>query len=86
MTVTIDGKSLADPLQYWSAIASDAEGAETRWRYDLPSLDPGSHIVEVVIITDIEITDGRDANGDGRPDAFGPGELLKGYVQIVVTP
>ena len=86
MVASIDGRPLDEPLRYWSEIESDASGAQTRWRYDLLPLDPGSHVVEVSISSDVELSDGRDANGDGRPDAFGPGELLKGYVQVVVMP
>ncbi|MGH2594295.1 MAG: hypothetical protein ACRDGG_12360, partial [Anaerolineae bacterium] len=86
MTVTIDGKSLDDPGQYWGSIESGEEGMRARWLYALPPLDPGSHTVQVSVTSDVELTDGRDANGDGRPDTFGPGVLYDGYVQIVVAP
>jgi len=27
-----------------------------------------------------------DGNGDGKPDTYGPGDFLSGYVEIVVQP
>ena len=86
LTVTVDGQPLPDPAQYWQAIEAGEEGMQTRWVYPLPALDPGSHVVEVSVKSDVELTDGRDANADGRLDTFGPGELYTGYVQIVVAP
>jgi hypothetical protein len=86
MTVTIDGKPLDNPLQYWGQVESGVDGPQSRWRYPLPPLELGSHTIEVSITSDVELTDGHDANGDGRPDTFGPGELLTGYVQVVVIP
>ncbi len=86
LTVTVDGQPLADPAQYWQAIEPGEEGVQTRWVYPLPALDPGSHVVEVSVESDVNLTDGRDANADGRLDTFGPGELFTGYVQIVVAP
>ncbi|HEY4688799.1 MAG TPA: serine/threonine-protein kinase [Anaerolineae bacterium] len=86
MTVTVDGRLLADPMQYWSPVETQEDGVQTRWAYPMPALDPGSHIVEVNVSSQVELTDGRDANLDGRPDVFGPGDLFKGFVQIVVSP
>jgi serine/threonine protein kinase len=86
MQVTIDGQPLDDPAQYWGASEPGEEGARARWVYPMPALDPGSHIVEVSVSSETAVTDGRDANGDGRPDTFGPGEWFTGYVQIVVSP
>ncbi len=86
MTVTIDGKLLDNPGQYWGSVESGEEGMQVRWLYALPSLDPGSHIVEVGVSSDVVVTDGRDANADGRPDTYGPGEWYRRYAQIVVTP
>ncbi len=86
MRVTIDGRALDAPAQYWGSIETGEEGVQTRWAYALPPLEPGSHIVEVAISSDEAVSDGRDANADGRPDTFGPGEWFTGYVQIVVSP
>jgi len=52
----------------------------------MPALDPGSHIVEVRVTSEVALTDGRDANADGRPDLFEPGDLFVGFVQMVVSP
>ena len=84
--VTVDGKPLEDGGQYWGSVQAIEEGAQARWSYSLAQLEPGSHIVEVSASTDTELTDGRDANADGRPDTFGPGLLFTGFVQIVVEP
>ena len=86
MSVSVDGKPLEDPGQYWGPVESIEEGAQTRWSYSMPQLEPGSHIVEVSASADAELTDGRDANADGRPDTFGPGQLFTGFVQIIVEP
>jgi hypothetical protein len=86
MTVTLDAKPIGTPAQYWGKVESNKDGSQARWLYTLPKLDPGSHLLQVIIASDIQLTDGRDANGDGRPDTYGPGELLKGYVQLVVSP
>ena len=84
--VTVDGKPLEDAGQYWGSVQAIEEGAQARWVYSPAPLEPGSHIVEVSASTDTELTDGRDANADGRPDTFGPGQLFSGFVQIVVEP
>ncbi|HET7087760.1 MAG TPA: protein kinase [Anaerolineae bacterium] len=86
MSVTVDGKPLEDPGQYWGPVESIEEGAQARWSYSMPQLEPGSHIVEVGASADTELTDGRDANADGRPDTFGPGPLFTGFVQVIVEP
>ena len=56
------------------------------WMYDLPPLSPGSHIVEFVVSSDKQLTDGLDENGDGQLDTFGPGNILVGYAEVVVKP
>jgi serine/threonine-protein kinase len=86
MSVSVDGRPLEDPKQYWGPVESIEEGAQARWAYSMLQLEPGSHIVEVSASADAELTDGRDANADGRPDTFGPGPLFTGFVQIVVEP
>ncbi|HLF25746.1 MAG TPA: protein kinase [Anaerolineae bacterium] len=86
MTLTIDGRPLDNPAQYWGAIEPNATGAQARWVYALPPLAPGSHIVELSVSAAMVVSDGRDANADGRPDTLGPGEIFTGYAQVVVTP
>ena len=86
LDVTIDGESLVDPSQYWGEIETGEEGMQVRWLYAMPPLDPGSHTIQVSVSSELELTDGRDTNGDGRQDTYGPGRFFDGYVQVVIAP
>ncbi|MBI5564656.1 MAG: hypothetical protein HY870_07170, partial [Chloroflexi bacterium] len=86
MTVTLDGQTVVQPGQYWGVTLREDDAFALPWRYDLPSLTPGSHVLEYSVHSDIELTDGFDGNGDGKPDAYGPGDFLSGYVEVVVLP
>jgi hypothetical protein len=86
LTVTLDGQIVAQPDQYWEATRREDDGISLPWRYDLPPLTPGSHVLELIVHSNEELTDGFDGNGDGKPDAYGPGDFLSGYVEVVVLP
>ena len=51
---------------------------------NIDSLSKGTHIVSVTWIFDEQVTDGYDANGDGTPDNYGPGEIATEEYMIVV--
>ncbi len=86
LSVTLDGQALTQPEQYWSQPQLQENEASMFWKYDLPPLTPGSHLVEFVVSTDKQLTDGQDENGDGQLDTFGPGDILVGYTEVVVKP
>ncbi len=86
LTVTLDGKLIEQPKQYWGKLQPDEDGAALPWRFDLPQLDPGSHVLNFTVHSDRALTDGRDLNGDGKPDTYGPGDIYVGYVEVVVQP
>ena len=50
----------------------------------LDSLSKGVHVAKVTWIFDEQVTDGYDANGDGLPDTYGPGELITEEYMIIV--
>ena len=60
--------------------------AEMFWNYPLPALEPGAHLIEFMVWSDKKLTDGLDENGDGQLDTYGPGNILVGYVEVVVLP
>ncbi len=86
MTVTLDGTPIDQPQSFWNKPQGTDSEAEMFWSYNLPVLSAGSHLLEFVVHSDKEITDGLDDNGDGRPDTFGPGDFLQGYAEMVVRP
>ncbi len=86
MTLTLDGQTVPQPEQYWGDTRHEDDGVSLPWRYDLPPLTAGSHVLELVAHSGVEFTDGFDENGDGKPDAYGPGDFLSGYVEVVVQP
>ena len=86
LTVTLDGATVANPAQYWAASQVVDGEPSLPWQYKLPALTPGSHVLEVVAHSNVEFTDGFDGNGDGKPDTYGPGDFLSGYVEVVVQP
>jgi len=86
LTVTLDGETLVNPAQYWGVSQPVDDGIALPWQYQLPALTPGNHILEFIVHSDVELTDGFDGNGDGKPDAYGPGDFLSGYVEVVVQP
>jgi signal peptidase I len=47
-------------------------------------LSPGTYIAEVTWILDIAVTDGYDADGDGEPEWYGPGEIFTHEFTIIV--
>jgi len=47
-------------------------------------LSRGSHIAKVTWIFDEQVTDGYDANGDGSPDTYGPGEIITEEYMFIV--
>jgi hypothetical protein len=86
LTVTVDGRSLAQPQQYWSVPQVVDDNAEMFWSYELPSLELGSHVVEFIVSSQEALTDGLDENRDGQLDVYGPGNIYEGYVETVVLP
>jgi len=51
---------------------------------NIDSLSKGTHVVSVTWIFDEQVTDGYDANNDGIPDTYGPGEIgTEDYIVIV---
>jgi serine/threonine protein kinase len=86
LTATIDGAAIENPQQYWTPPAVVEGDAEMFWIYPLPALEPGAHLIEYQVWSDRKLTDGLDENGDGQPDTYGPGDILIGYVEIIVVP
>jgi hypothetical protein len=86
LTVTVNGVPVENPQQYWAAPQAAADEAEMFWSYPLPSLESGAHAIEFIVWTDKKLSDGLDENGDGQLDTFGPGNILTGYVEVVVQP
>ena len=84
LTVTVDGVPVENPQQYWTPPKAAAGEAEMFWSYPLPALEPGAHVIEFVVWSDKKLTDGLDENGDGQLDTYGPGNILIGYVEVVV--
>jgi serine/threonine protein kinase len=86
LTATVDGVPVENPQQYWTPAIVTADEAEMFWIYPLPALPPGAHVIEYVVWTDKKLTDGLDENGDGQLDTYGPGNILTGYVEVIVQP
>jgi serine/threonine protein kinase len=86
LSVTLDGKPLLEPQQYWSPPQLIDGEPGMSWVYEMPSLNPGSHIIKFVVSSDKPLTDGLDENGDGQLDTFGPGNIYTGYAEVVVKP
>jgi serine/threonine protein kinase len=86
LTVTLDGLPIVQPKQYWGQSKLDQAAVSLHWLYNLPALDPGSHVLEFYVHVDEPVTDGFDRNGDGKPDSYGPGDFISGYVNVVVLP
>ena len=86
MSVTLDGQALTKPEQYWSQPQLKEGEGSMFWVYNLPPLNPGSHLVDFVVSSGKKLTDGLDENGDGQLDTFGPGNIYAGYVEVVVKP
>jgi len=47
-------------------------------------LSAGTHVASVTWILDEAVTDGYDADGDGEPDWYGPGEVFTSEFTIIV--
>lgn len=47
------------------------------------ALSAGTHVASVTWIFDEQVTDGYDANGDGAPDLYGPGEVFTHEFTII---
>jgi tRNA A-37 threonylcarbamoyl transferase component Bud32 len=86
LTATVDGVPVENPQQYWAPPKATSGEAEMFWNYPLPTLEPGAHVIEFVVRSDKQLTDGLDENGDGQLDTYGPGNILVGYVEVVVLP
>ncbi|CAG0933106.1 serine/threonine-protein kinase PpkA [Thermoflexales bacterium] len=86
LTATVDGVLVENPQQYWTVPQARPDEAEMFWIYDLPSLEPGAHVIEFVVRSDTKLTDGMDENGDSQLDTYGPGDIYVGYVEVVVLP
>ncbi len=86
LSVTVDGVPLENPQQYWMPPSIRQGEADISWSDALPQFSPGSHLIEFVVFTDQRLTDGLDENGDGQLDTVGPGDILKGYVEVIVMP
>jgi hypothetical protein len=86
LTATVDGIPVENPQQYWTPPKATSGEAEMFWSYSLPTLEPGAHVIEFVVWSDQQLTDGLDGNGDGQLDTYGPGNILVGYVEVVDLP
>ncbi len=86
ITATIDGAPIADPQQYWTPPTMTANEAEMFWIYPVPQLEPGAHLIDYTVHTDQKLSDGLDENGDGQQDTYGPGDVLAGFVEVIVMP
>jgi serine/threonine protein kinase len=86
LTATIDGVPIENPPQYWTPPVVIEDDAEMFWVYPLPALEPGAHLIEYSVWSDRKLTDGLDENGDGQLDTYGPGNILTGYVEVIVVP
>ena len=57
------------------------------WSYSLPTLEPGAHVIEFTVWSDMKLTDGLDENGDGQlaieahasPKSPDPNVILNGF-------
>ena len=49
----------------------------------LAGLAPGTYEMVVTYIATEQITDGYDANGDGQPDYYGPGEVASAVFTLI---
>ena len=76
----LDGESVAgvqQPVVPGSAIPCGAS-ADVYFVFYVTQVGPlsaGTHVASVTWIFDEQVTDGYDANGDGAPELYGPGEV-----------
>jgi hypothetical protein len=85
--LTVDGQPLSNAHQYWGDVTQTSEGYyKVSWAYPLGTLEAGTHRVEVALSSDTTFSDGFDSDGDGQTDVFGPGEVFRGWVEIVAGP
>ena len=90
LTVTLDGEPLPNVSDHWRQIVDagdrDQDGDadfESRWRYRVGILSPGTHWVETRATLEWPVTDGFDSDGDGLPDEYS-GQVWQFSLRIVV--
>ena len=84
VTVIVDGTEYAVTPECWSAPSPAPGGYAVQLNAPLPVLARGQHRIELRITLPQEITDGFDANKDGKPDTYGPGEAFKEWMDLIV--
>jgi hypothetical protein len=63
--------------------ASPADAYGVFYVTQVGPLSAGTHVASVTWILDAQVTDGYDANGDGMPELYGPGELATHEFTII---
>ncbi len=88
ITVWIDGKSYTNLERFWGDPRLDAttNRYSADWGTALPTLAEGKHRIETRVTLSRAVTDGFDENKDGKPDQYGPGEAVNGWIEITLIP
>lgn len=84
-TLIVDGQHFTGLGEYWEAPAPYASGYAVQLSLPLPELAAGTHLVETSVSLPEQLTDGFDEDNDGQPDAYGPGEVFSGWVELIIS-
>lgn len=75
--------TLYDPQPDWPECVAGGPRAVARWRFELPTLEPGRYELRTWWWLDHPIIDGADYDGDGRPDQSTPEDFDNDTLIIV---